>query len=200
MTMLDVRFSDWIQKGFQLFLANALLLMVCGLVAVAISAITLGLLAGPMMAGMAIVILNLMDDRLAKPTINELFKGFNYFKETFPVTLTLYPLGLGFIILKFVPFLGQVVSTVAISVVGSLTMFSVFHLIARKITPVNSAKNWVELFKVNWGPLLGFFILSSIIGGVGVLFFVIGIAVTVPIHICILGVAYDAISRQAASL
>lgn len=200
MTVLDVRFSDWIQKGFQLFLANALLLMLCGLVAVAISAITLGLLSGPMMAGMAVVILTIMDERLARPTINDLFKGFNYFKETLPVTLALYALAFASIMLQFIPLIGQIVTWVVFSVVNGLAIMSIFHLVARKIPPVKSAQSWVDIFKMNWGPLMGFFILSSIIGGAGVLFLGIGIAVTLPIHICILGVAYVAINAQTAAL
>lgn len=200
MTILDIRFSDWIQKGFELFTANALLLILCGLVAGAISAVTLGLLAGPMLAGLAVVTLNLMDNRLAKPTVNDVFKGFDYFKESIPITLFLYALGVVTLMLQFVPFLGQMVSAVVTSAGASLAVLAVFHLVARKITPLACWRNWLQLFKVNWGPLLGFFILAAIIGGCGLILFGAGLVVTLPLYMCILGMAYVAISSQTAAL
>lgn len=200
MTLLDVRFSDWIQKGFQLFFANALLLILCGVVAAAISVATLGLLSGTMIAGMAVIILNLMDNRLAKPTINELFKGFDYFKDTLPVTLAFYGLAALSYVLGYLPLIGRITSSVVASVGSSLAILTIFHLVARRQPPVKTARAWIDIFKVNWGPLLGFFILSSIIGGAGVLLLGIGLVVTVPVHLCILGIAYVAISAQTAAV
>jgi uncharacterized membrane protein len=200
MTILDIRFSDWIQKGFELFTANALMLILSGLVAGAISAVTLGLLAGPMLAGLAVIVLNLMDNRLAKPTVNDVFKGFDYFKDSIPVTLFFYALGIVTLLLQFVPFLGQMVSAVVTSVGASLAVLSVFHLVARNISPLASWRNWFEIFKVNWGPLLGFFILAAIIGGCGLILFGVGLVVTLPLYFCILGMAYTAISSQTAAL
>ena len=198
--MLDVRFSDWIHKGFLLFTANALLLIVCGVIAAAISVMTLGVLSGTMIAGMAVIILNLMDQRLAKPTINELFKGFDYFKDTFPVTLAFYALSALTYVLGYFPLIGPITSSVVASVGSSLAIMTIFHLVARRQPPVKTARLWFDLFKMNWGPLLGFFILSSIIGGAGALLLGVGLVITVPIHLCILAMAYVAISAQTPAI
>ncbi len=201
MTVLDVRFSDWIQKGFALFSTHASILLVSGLVAVAISGVTLGLLTGPMLAGMAVIVLNLQDERLARPTLNELFKGFDHVMATIPVTLGLYALAALHWVVSHLPAIGQVVSTVALSVGVALGTLSVFHLVARRVAPRQSAPVWWNLFAANWGPLLGFFILTALIGGVGaVLPYGIGLVVTAPLYLCITGVAYLAIARQSVEL
>jgi len=200
MTVLDIRFSDWIQKGFKLFVDHALVLMVSGLVALLISGITFGLLSGPMLAGMAVIIVNLMDEKLARPTVNDLFKGFDYFKATIPVTLGFYALAVAGFLLSLIPGPGFVVNAVVMSVGSALAVLIVFHLVVRRIDPRESVMTWVEIFKMNWGPLLGLFILLSVIGGVGVLAFYIGLVVTVPIYLCILGVAYVSILKQSAAL
>jgi hypothetical protein len=200
MTILDVRFSDWIQKGVTLFINNAVVLLVSGVVALAITTITAGLLLGPMLAGLAVIVLNIQDDRLSRPTLNDLFKGFDYFLATLPVTLAFYVTAVVLVILNFIPYLGQIGYAVVASVVAAISVFTVFHLVARRIPPVKSAVIWWELFKANWGPLLGFFILASIIGGAGLLVLYVGLIVTLPLYMCILGVAYLSILKQSAEL
>lgn len=200
MTIIDVRFSDWIQKGFSLFTGNAAVLLVCGVTSVLITGATLGLLAGPMLAGMAIIVLNLQDERLSRPSINDLFKGFDYTVATIPVTLAFYALALFYLVISLIPLVGQVINSMVISVGLAIGVLSVFHLVARKVTPRDSAPVWWSLFRANWGPLLGFFILTLLIGAAGVLVFVVGLVVTVPIYLSIMGVAYLAILRQSAEL
>ncbi len=200
MTIIDVRFSDWIQKGVSLFTGNAAVLLVCGVTAVLITGVTLGVLAGPMLAGMAIIVLNLQDERLSRPSINDLFKGFDYTIATIPVTLAFYGLALFQMVIHLIPLVGQVINSIVISVGLAIGVLSVFHLVARKVTPRKSAPVWWSLFVANWGPLLGFFILTMLIGVAGFLAFVVGLVVTVPIYLSIMGVAYLAILRQSAEL
>lgn len=200
MTIIDVRFSDWIQKGFSLFSGNAAVLLVCGVTAVLITGATLGLLAGPMLAGMAIIILNLQDERLSRPTINDLFKGFDYTAATIPVTLAFYGLALFWTVVQMIPLVGQVINSIVLSIGLAIGVFSVFHLVARKVTPRDSVSVWWSLFVANWGPMLGFFILTMLIGVAGFLALVVGLVVTVPIYLSIMGVAYLAILRQSAEL
>lgn len=200
MTVLDVRFSDWIQKGFRLYVDNAVVLSLSSLAALLISTITLGLLAGPMLAGMAIIIVNLMDTQLAKPTVNDLFRGFDHVAATLPVTIGLYLLAFAGFVLSFIPGPGFVLNAVVMSVGGATAVMTVFHLIVRRVKPIDSINVWIELFKINWGPLLGFYILLAIIGGMGALVFYVGMIVTVPIYLCIMGVAYVSVVKQSAAL
>ncbi len=200
MTAIDERSSEWMNQGFRLFAENALLLMVCGLVALVVTGVSLGLLAGPMLAGLALIIVNLMDARLAKPTLNDLLKGFDYLKETIPVTLFIYALAAAFIVLHVVPVIGPIVAWLVVSAGVSLAAMSVFHLIVRKVSPVDAARGWFDLFKQSWGSLTGFFILATLTGASGLLFFLVGTGVTVPLQLCMLGCAYQDIQSRSAAI
>lgn len=198
MTVLDVRFSDWIQRGITLFIDNAVLLILSGAAAMAISGVTLGLLTGPMLAGMSWIIAQLMDERLAKPSVNDLFRGFDHVVPTIPVTAGFYVIAAAGYVASLLPAPGFVLNAVVVSVGGAIGVLCVFHLVVRKTLPRESAVFWWELFKANWGPLLGFFILLALIGGSGALLLFVGLVVTVPLYLCIMGVAFDSMLRQSA--
>ncbi len=200
MTVLDIRFSDWIRQGVQLFVDHSVLLLLSGLVAALISTVTLGILAGPMLAGMALIILRLQDNRLAPPSVNDLFKGFDYFVETIPVTLALYAMGVLAMLLNWIPLAGQILNSVIVSVVSCTAILTVFSLVDRRLSPRTSWRPWWGIFMMNWGPLLGFYILATIIGVIGVMVFFIGLAATLPLQLCILASAYRSICRQSAAL
>ena len=200
MTVLDVRFSDWIQRGFSLFVTHAAVLLISSVVALAISAVTLGVLAGPMLAGLAGMVLTLMDDRLARPTLNDLFRGFDHFFATLPVTIGFYLLGGLVFLLGFIPYLGHLLITVLVSVGGAIGVLSVFHLVARGVPPRASVEGWGRLFLMNWGPLLGFYILAMLVLAVGALACGIGAVVTLPIYLGAMGAAYRSITQQSAGL
>lgn len=200
MTVLEIRFTDWLRRGFELFINHAVLLLMCGLVAGLISTVSLGLLTGPMLAGLAWIILQLMNRQLAVPALNDLFRGFQQFKETLPVTLFFYALGIAGYILLALPVVGQLLYTVLVGVGGCLGVLSVFHLVSAKVEPMKSYRAWVSIFAMNWGPLLGFFILVSIIQALGIVALFFGLVVTIPLSLCILAAAYEDITHQSAAL
>lgn len=200
MTVLEIRFTEWLQRGFQLFLNNAVLLLLCGLVAGVLSVATFGFLTGPMLAGLAWIILQLMNRQLAVPALNDLFRGFQYFKDTLPVTLFFYALGISGYVLLALPVVGQLLYTVLVGVGSCLGVLSIFHLVAARVPPLKSYRSWFSLFTFNWGPLLGFFILVSIIQAMGIVALFVGLIVTMPLSLCILAAAYEDISRQSAAI
>jgi len=200
MTVLEVRFTQWLQRGFELFINNAVLLLLCGLVAGAISTVTVGLLSGPMLAGLAWIILQLMNRQAGAPALNDLFRGFDYFKQTLPVTLFFYGTGIAGVILLALPVAGQLLFTVFAGVAACLAVLSIFHLVDARVAPISSWRTWVSLFVMNWGPLLGFFILVALIQTLGIVTLFIGLVVTLPLSLCILGAAYEDISRQSAAI
>ncbi len=56
MDKVDVKFGEWIEKGFNLYKENFGILVLVSLIAVIVSAITVGVLAGPMAAGVLLVV------------------------------------------------------------------------------------------------------------------------------------------------
>ena len=83
MQKVQVKFVEWIEKGFNLYKENFATLVLASIFVVVLGAITVGVLAGPMLAGLAIVTLELLDQKRPKPDPGKVFKGFNYFLTSF---------------------------------------------------------------------------------------------------------------------
>ena len=82
MSKVQVKFGDWIEGGFNLYKANFGTLVLASIFVVVISAITAGILAGPMLAGLALVTLQLLDRKGPQPEAGRVFKGFDYFLQS----------------------------------------------------------------------------------------------------------------------
>jgi len=80
---VDVKFGEWIQQGWELYKANIGIWIVASLLVIVISVATLGILSGPMMAGLAWMALVLVDRKEPKPQMGDVFKGFDYFLQSF---------------------------------------------------------------------------------------------------------------------
>ncbi|MBW2202607.1 MAG: hypothetical protein JRF52_00565, partial [Deltaproteobacteria bacterium] len=83
MDEVEVKFGEWIEKGFNLYKENFGILVLASLIAVVLSMVTVGVLAGPMAAGVILITLGLADKKEPKPEVGTLFKGFEYFLDSF---------------------------------------------------------------------------------------------------------------------
>lgn len=187
----EVRFSEWFEKGFNLYKENIGLLILASLIAVILSAVTAGILMGPMLAGLIYIVLGCLDNRLPKPEVGNVFKGFNYFLNSF---LFILVWGLVTVILSIVlhviPILGQLLSFLAGFVVQALIMFGMFLIVDSEHNCWPASRKSYEIVKTNFWPFLGFSAVAGILGGLGAILCGIGVAVTLPIQVCIIGVAY----------
>lgn len=191
MNRKEVKFGEWIQAGFDLYKDNAGVLILATLVAVLLSAVTFGILAGPMLAGMVLIVLKLIDRSEPKPDLNTLFKGFDYFLNTF-----LFVLVWGLIsivvstVLQFIPCVGQVLVVFYAYALMAALMFAFFLMVEKKMDfwPA-SMESWNRV-KTNFWPFLGLAVLANLIGCIGAVLCGIGAIITMPMQYCILGVAY----------
>lgn len=196
MNTMDVKFGDWIQKGFDLYKDNFSILVLVNLIALVISAFTLGILAGPMAVGIILVTLALHDKQEPKPQIGDLFKGFNCFLPAFLFFLVfVVVLFIGSLVLNLIPCIGQVLGLLYVYGLNALVMFALFNIADRKMDVIPAIQASVETVKKSFWPFLGFSIVASILGSVGAIACGIGIALTMPLYYCILAVAY----REAGS-
>ncbi len=83
MTALSDKIKSWTKEGFSLYKGNFLLLVIVNLLAVIVSVVTLGFLAGPLWAGVAALNLRLPAEQETKPEIGDIFKGFDFFLNAF---------------------------------------------------------------------------------------------------------------------
>ena len=191
MDKVDVKFGEWIEKGFNLYKENFGILVLVSLIAVVVSAITVGVLAGPMAAGVLLVVFQLHDRKEPKPEVGTLLKGFDFFLNSFLFFIVwgvaIFVVSL---ILGLVPCIGQVASLFVVFVAHALLMFGMFLIVDRNMEFWPASVESFNMVKRNFWPFLGFSIVSNLIGSIGAVACGIGVVFTLPIQICILMVAY----------
>jgi len=191
MDKVDVKFGEWIEKGFNLYKENFGILVLVSLIAVIVSAITVGVLAGPMAAGVLLVVFQLHDRKEPKPEVGTLLKGFDFFLNSFLFFIVwgvaIFVVSL---ILGLVPCIGQVASLFVVFVAHALLMFGMFLIVDRNMEFWPASVESFNMVKRNFWPFLGFSVVSNLIGSIGAVACGIGVVFTLPIQVCILMVAY----------
>jgi len=191
MDKVDVKFGEWIEKGFNLYKENFGILVLVSLIAVVVSAITVGVLAGPMAAGVLLVVFQLHDRKEPKPEVGTLLKGFDFFLNSFLFFIVwgvaIFVVSL---ILGLVPCIGQVASLFVVFVAHALLMFGMFLIVDRNMEFWPASVESFNMVKRNFWPFLGFSIVSNLIGSIGAVACGVGVVFTLPIQVCILMVAY----------
>jgi membrane protease YdiL (CAAX protease family) len=196
---VEVDFGGWIQKGFELWKQDILLLAVVSLIAGVGGLFSLLIIAGPLMVGMFRIVLALHDKTQPKPEIGDVFKGFDLFGPGLVLFLLLLVPGLATIPLNHIPYVGHILSTALSLAIGALVMFSWPFLVDKKMAPIDAIKASFNIVKDNFFPFLGLYIVATLIGSIGFIGCCIGIFVTMPITVCINVVAYRAITGGHAS-
>ncbi len=191
MDKVDVKFGEWIEKGFSLYKENFGILVLVSLIAVIVSAVTVGILAGPMAAGVLIIVFQLHDRKESHPEVGTLFRGFDFFLNSF-LFFIIWGIAIfvASLILGLVPCIGQVASLFVVFVAHALLMFGLFLIVDRKMEFWPASVASFNMVKRNFWPFLGFSIVSNLIGSIGAVACGIGIVFTLPIQVCILTVAY----------
>ena len=199
MDKVDVKFGEWIEKGFNLYKENFGILVLASLIAVIVSAITVGILAGPMAAGVLLIIFQLVDRKEPKPEVGTLFRGFDFFLHSF-LFFVIWGIAIFVVslILGLVPCIGQLASLFVVFVAHALLMFGLFLIVDRKMEFWPASVESFNMVKRNFWPFLGFSIVSNLIGSIGAVACGIGVVFTLPIQVCILTVAYREIFDDKA--
>lgn len=176
--------AEIIQEAFDLYKAHFGILLGANLIAMLLSLFTAGLLAGPMMAGLAMVTLALIDRREPTPEIGEVFKGFDVFLPSFLYGIVIAAVSM-VISLLVGPF-----SIIATWVISSLTLFSIFFIVERKLDFWPAITASYDVVKNNFFVYFGITIVAGILSQLGLIACCIGVIVTAPMYICMLTVTY----------
>lgn len=197
---VDVKFGEWIQQGWELYKANIGVWIVASLLAIVISVATLGILSGPMMAGLVWMALVLVDRKDPKPQIGDVFKGFDYFLQSFLFYLVWGIIMLAISFVSLIPCIGALVVIVVSIVLHTALMFGLFLIVDKKMEFWPASMLSLNVVKPNFFPFLGLLVVAMLIGHVGAIACGIGVIVTMPITVCILAVAYrNVFGVQAAA-
>ena len=187
----EVKFGEWIEKGFNLYKENFSILVLASLIAILLSVVTIGILAGPMLAGLILITLKLLDREKPKPEVGELFKGFDYFLQSFLfIVVWGVAVFIAMSIVGLVPFIGALASLFLSLAAGALLMFGLFLIVDKGMDFWPASLESFNVVKTNFWPFLGLSIVAGIIGSIGAIACGIGVVITLPIQYCILTVAY----------
>jgi len=187
MTKIDI--GTEIGRGWAVFKENMGLLILATLVAMLIGGVTCGILTGPMMAGVFLIVYRLLKNDPEKPKVGDVFKGFDYFLDTFLCFLVIMIATsiISAILSGIIAPIGWVVSVVGGVFVDIAVLFVVFG----KLKFVDALKKIVE--DISTGPfwmLVLTIAIANLIGVLGVIACGIGVFFTLPIWICITVCAY----------
>ena len=192
-SMTDVldKFGDWIKEGFFIYKDNLGVLILSSLIAVLLIAITLGILIGPMLAGLIMIVLRLRDGKQPPPLAGDVFQGFQYFLPSFLFFLVWGVLLIvACVILAFVPCIGHFLSVCICVAANAFLMFGLFLIVDQKMDFWSASMASIEKVKPAFFPFLGLALVAGILGQIGAVACGIGVIVTMPINYTILAVTY----------
>ena len=191
MDKVNVRFGDWIENGFNIYKADFGPLVLASLIAILLGSVSFGILTGPMMAGLAIVTLQIFDKKQPPPTAGTVFQGFEYFLNSFLFFLVWgLMLMVASVILFLIPCIGVILAMFLFYAAQAFLMFGLFLIVDRNMEFWPASMESINIVKTNFWPFLGLSIVAGLIGQLGSIACGIGIIFTLPIQFCILAVAY----------
>lgn len=198
MQKTTVKLGEWIEAGFNLYKHNFTTLVLAALIALVLSAVSIGILTGPMIAGLIIIALQLLRKTEPKPEAGAVFKGFNYFLSSFLFTIIWgIAILIGSLVVGWFPIIGQLLSLFFVYAAQAFLMFGLYLIVDKQMDFWPASQLSIQTVKTNFWPFLGLAAIASIIGSIGAIAFGIGIVLTIPIQICILAVAYQDVFDDA---
>ena len=189
MPLKKIDIGEELGKGWRLFQPNMGVLIVASLIATLVSAVTCGILSGPLMAGMFLVVRRLMKDDPVKPQPGDVFKGFDYFVQALiMVVLCLVVVFL----LAMIPVIGQLAGLV----VSAVMFWGIMFVTYQKLSAIDAFKKIFEYLKTGEFTLpLVFGIIASVISSLGVVACVVGMFFTIPLGYCMMACCYETLFK-----
>jgi len=187
-----VDIGGWISESIDLYKANFGLICVSMLVAALLSVFTCGILAGPMMAGMTLILLRVARKEDSVPEVGDVFKGFDFFVQALLMTLVI---GAAYAVVSMLPFVG----TVAGMLIAPLVMFAMCILVDKKMEFWPAIQASYEKAKADYLNLLVLCLLASLMSSIGAILCGVGVFLTLPFSAVVAVVAYRHLFEGAAA-
>ena len=173
----------WISEAIDLYKANFGLICIAGLVAMLLAVLTCGILGGPMMAGLTLIILRAARKEDPAPEIGDVFKGFDMFLQAFLLALVI---GVVYFLAGSVAIVGPIAGIL----VAPLVVFSMCLLVDRNLEFWPAIMASYEKAKTEYLSLLVLCLLASLMSGLGAILCGVGVILTAPFSAVVSVVAY----------
>jgi hypothetical protein len=199
MTQPTFDFGSCFNTAWEVYKKNLLMLTGAALVASVVSSVSMGILAGPLLAGLMILTLKLIDGE-EDAKFEELFNHFDTFKTTFLLCLGW---GLAFYvsaaILMIIPLLGPIVVVILSIAFTPFLLFAVTMAAQDKVDFKTASAKSYDLLKSNLWPLLAYTFLATILASIGAIACAIGAVFTLPMLYLMMATAYrECVAAQPA--
>lgn len=195
-----VDIGNALKRGFDLYKENITTLLIATLLASIISVVTVGILAGPMAAGLTLITLRLVDRQEPKPEIGDLFKGFSFFVPTLVYVILLVVAQLiGGFILGLFPFIGVLLSSLFSMALNTAVLFAMFYIVDQKMDVVAAIQKSFDVVKANFWVFLGLSIVAGVVSSLGIIACVIGVIVTAPMYLSTISIVYRDLHPASAA-
>ncbi|NCA83423.1 MAG: hypothetical protein EOM72_11885 [Opitutae bacterium] len=175
--------GGWITEAWELYKANFALLCVATLVAALLGGLTCGVLAGPLWAGLTLIILRVSRKQEPVPQIGDVFKGFDFFLQALILGVVV---ALAYAVASSLPVVGPVAGIL----ISPLVMFAMALLVDRKMDFWPALMASFEKAKTEYVSLLVVCLLGHLISMAGALLCGVGVILTAPFSAIVSVVAY----------
>jgi len=163
-----IRIGDWFSKAWEIFTKSVGVHIVLALIVGLGSALTIGILAGPLMCGWLYVILRQLREPDYQPEIGDIGKGFEVFGQALLACILIV---VGSVVVSFilsvVPILGQLLSIAAGWAIAACVLFVLPLIVDRNTAAIDAITFSFEKVKPAFWGFFGFAVLLSVINGVG---------------------------------
>lgn len=180
-----------LQKSIDLYLKNLGLLFITGLVVAILSIVTVGILAGPLIGGLIILILKL--ERGDKPEFNEIFAHFDKFIPTLLITIVYMLISM---IIGIIPVIGLIVGIIAGPAINLIYAVAIAFAVEKNIEPLEAIKRGYSCFMTNPGLNWVYSLVIGVLSGVGAIACGIGVIFTIPLSTIGMTIAYQELSAK----
>lgn len=182
--------SNSIAQSWALYKRKFWLIIGASVVVSVLGSVTFGVLCGPMMSGLLLLIFKLLDEK-GDARFEDIFKGFDWF---LPAFLVLLVWGVSFYVLTLILLLIPVIGWLALLLLSfAFSVFLVFALcdvVAHESSFGVASRTAYEMLKNDFWPLVGYGVMVNLISASGGLIFGVGGILTLPFGVLMLAVAY----------
>jgi hypothetical protein len=179
-------FGTEMSNGFNLFKENMGLLILASFLASLLGLLTCTVLMGPLYIGVLLIIARLMKKDGSTPQVGDIFKGFDFFLNSFLFWLIFMVCNT---VLAFIPVIGTLLSMA----LGTLLWWGFMFIAYENLTAIDAVKKVIdETTSGNFFNQLLFALVANLIAGAGILLCGVGAFFTVPISYCMMVCCYQA--------
>lgn len=196
---VKVDIGAWLKEAFDLYKNHFTLLLLANLIAGLLSAVTLGILAGPLGVGVIAITLAALDQRTPLPTAGDVFQGMKFFLPAFLVVLMAGgAIFLGVLVCQLSCVLSPASPLVALAI-STATLFALPLVYERRLDAWAAVKTSFEMAKPSFWLLLAYVLVFQFAAGLGMIACVIGVVFTAPFAACAIAVAYRKFAPAGSS-